>query len=105
MGAFGRARVVADRLDRRVRVRAFAEEHDFGLRQEDCFSVEGCPDALVQRVFCEKLVRSLASTGFQAGHEYVAVHGPERSPGAKAARLGIRRSQATPLGCCSIWTT
>jgi hypothetical protein len=71
----GRAWVVEDRCDRPVRVRALEEEHDLGLRQEDRLSIEGRTEDIIGRVSGEKLLRSLATAGFQASHEYVTVHG------------------------------
>jgi hypothetical protein len=48
----------------------------------------------VQWVFGEKIVRSLASTGFQVGHEYVAVH--RKSVLRRTSESGVARNRLTP---------
>jgi hypothetical protein len=94
----GHARVVEDRFDRLVRIRALDEEDDLGLRQEDCLSVEGCPDALVHWVFGEKLLRSLATVGSQASHEYVPVHRHRSVLRRQIERLDLRAGRPVSHG-------
>jgi hypothetical protein len=46
-------------------------------------------------VFGEKLVRSLASTGFQVGHEYIAVHRHKRVL-RRTSESGVARNRMIP---------